>query len=215
MSRRNIPDVTLIAVSSIQIPQTIGSLEKCCEKIKFGAVKLISHQEPDYLPDNVEFNYVPEIKDIMGYNNICFSDLGKFVQTSHCLLIQYDSCIINPELWDDSWLQYDYIGAPWAYSDIAYICHATGEHVRNGNGGFSLRSKKLLDAPTAFSIPLTHEQGFYNEDGNICCYHRKQLLALGIKYAPVEVAAKFSYEVDVPENIGVKPFGFHKHFPKG
>ena len=214
MSKIKLPDVTLVSVSSIEIPQTVWALEKCCEKIDFGAVKLISHDKPNNLPDYMDFNYIPKITDIMQYNHFTFRELGSCINTSHCLLIQYDSWIINPELWDDSWLQYDYIGAPWAYRDDSYICHATGEHVRVGNGGFSLRSKKLLDAPARFDIRLTHEQGFYNEDGNICCYHRPQLLSLGIKYAPVEVAAKFSYEASVPENKGVKTFAFHKHFPK-
>ena len=140
--------------------------------------------------------------------------MSRYVPTSHCLLIQYDSCIINPELWDDSWLQYDYIGAPWPYKDDAYIIDETGEHIRVGNGGFSLRSKKLLDAPERFNLRLTHKQGYYNEDSNICEYHRKELLALGIKYAPIEVAAKFSYENDVPENKDTKTFGFHKNLPR-
>jgi len=41
------------------------------------------------------------------------------------------------------------------------------------------------------------------------------MLENGIKYAPIEVAAKFSYENDVPENKDIKDFfGFHKHDPR-
>jgi hypothetical protein len=40
------------------------------------------------------------------------------------------------------------------------------------------------------------------------------MLENGIKYAPIEVAAKFSYENDVPENMHIKEFfGFHRNYP--
>jgi len=60
---------------------------------------------------------------------------------------------------------------------------------------------------------VREEQGWKNEDGNICCYYRKEMLENGIKYAPLEVAVKFSYENTIPENVGVTPFGFHRYTP--
>jgi hypothetical protein len=39
------------------------------------------------------------------------------------------------------------------------------------------------------------------------------MLDNGIKYAPLDVACKFSYENTIPENIGIKPFGFHRNMP--
>jgi hypothetical protein len=149
-----------------------------------------------------------------NYNYYVFADLFRHFDTSHCLVMQYDSWIIHPELWQDEWLNYDYIGAPWAYKEDAYIAWGTKEHVRVGNGGFSLRSKKLTELPSNKQLRLTSESDYYNEDGNICCYYRPVYLAAGIKYAPVEVAAKFSFENSVPENYGVKTFGFHKNFPR-
>jgi len=84
-----------------------------------------------------------------------------------------------------------------------------GEHVRVGNGGFSLRSKKLLDIPTKFNMPFLEDRGFYNEDGNICVYNRDFLLNFGIKYATIDVAAKFSREIFLPEYKDIVTFGFH------
>ena len=116
-----------------------------------------------------------------------------FTQTDHVLIVQEDGYITNPELWDDSWLQYDYIGAPWPFPP--YV----------GNGGFSLRSRKLLEACRGF-----YEEGVY-EDVSICCRHREELIAQGIKFAPLEVAAKFSREL---VDFGPPTFGFHS-VPKG
>jgi len=113
-------------------------------------------------------------------------------------------------MWKDEWLEYDYLGAPWGIVPNTYIAN-NGETVRVGNGGFSLRSKFLMDLPFNQGFRLRSEQGWQNEDGNICCYYRKEFLKLGIKYAPVEVAAEFSFENVCVENYGRKTFGFHRN----
>lgn len=206
---RQVKNVTLMAISSIEINETINSLIKCSEKLEFDSVKLVSHEKPNNLPSFIEYDYFPRINNIMDFNNFCWKDLHKFFDTSHVLTVQSHAWILRPELWEDSWLDFDWIGAPWKYCNDSYITHY-GEHVRQGNGGFTLRSKKISEMPTKYNLPLNHERGFYNEDGNFCVYYRKIFLDLGIKYAPVEVAAKFSYEQSIPENENVLPFGFHK-----
>jgi hypothetical protein len=83
-------------------------------------------------------------------------------------------------------LQYDYVGAPWRYND--------GNNV--GNGWFSLRSKKLLDI-------LAHDPHIvetHPEDDCICRVYGDYLRSKWIKFAPEEVAKKFSIEwsLEVP-----------------
>ena len=63
--------------------------------------------------------------------------LKKYIDTDFCLIIQGDGFVIHPENWTDEFLKYDYIGAPWR--NLAHY-----SFIRVGNGGFSLRSKKLL-----------------------------------------------------------------------
>ena len=215
MSKIKMPDVTLIAVSSIKIPETIEALQKSYRKIEFGAVKLITHMLPEDLPKEIKFEDCPLLNDIMKYNQYVFKDLGKHVNTSHCLLIQHDSWVLNSNLWSNNWLQWDFCGAPWLWQTNSYITDYD-EHIRVGNGGFSLRSKKLLDAPNILGLKLEQRRGYFNEDGNLTVYHRKKLLEHGIKYAPVEIASRFSYENPVLENnFGrMKTFGFHKFKPK-
>ena len=38
---------------------------------------------------------------------------------------------------------------------------------------------------------------------------------LGCKFAPLEVAVRFSQEKRIPECEGIVPFGFHYHLPPG
>lgn len=209
----SLPDITLVAVSTIKIQETIEAIKKSYENIDFGDVLFLTDKKPNRLPKKIKYLICPRIKDINDYNLFVFKYLETYINSPFCLMIQYDSWVINPNLWDNAWLQYDYIGAPWIIKNDAYIWSKNGEHIRVGNGGFSLRSRRLLEAPNRYNLPLLGEQGWYNEDGNICIYHRETMLKLGIQYAPVEIAAKFSYENPVPENIGVKTFGFHKNYP--
>jgi hypothetical protein len=134
------------------------------------------------------------------------------------LLIHYDGYVIRPHKWQDSFLDWDYIGSPWPIKNDAYI-DPFGNHIRVGNGGFSLRSKKLLDVPSITEVPFEvnignfykhMNAGSYNEDGNICVHNRHIFEKYGCKFAPVEVAAHFSQENDVPEIMGIDAFGFHK-----
>ena len=210
--KKYLKDVTLLAYSSHEVPQTIASLQKCQEGLDFAETKLLCHEKPDGLPENILYEFAPEINDIDDFNYYMFLELGKHVNTSHVLYVQAHAWILHPELWDNEWLQYDWIGSPWKVIPNAYLTD-DGERIRNGNGGFSLRSKRLLDAPHILGLKLEERQGYFNEDGNLAVYHRAKLLEYGIKYAPVEVAARFAYENAVPENIGIPPFGYHRNLP--
>jgi hypothetical protein len=211
--KKFLKDVTLIAYSSHDVKENIESLQKCMECFNFGAVKIISHKKPDYLPEGIVYEQGREIKEINDFNEYMFMSFGNHIETSHCLYVQHHAFVISPEIFNIKWLKYDYIGAPWPIVENAYIAN-TGERVRQGNGGFSLRSKKLLDLPKKMGWYLREEQGWANEDGNICCYWREEMLENGINYAPVEIAAKFAYENPVPENNygNMKTFGFHRNY---
>jgi hypothetical protein len=212
MTKIRAKDITLLAVSSIKISETILALQKSSENMIFDNIKLVSHERPIGLPEQIKYEYCPPIKNINEYNYYIFKKLTEHIDTKFCLLIQYHAYIVDYTLFNNFWLDYDYIGAPWVYSNTAYITDE-GEHISVGNGGFSLRSKQLMDLPRKMGWELQERRGFYNEDGNLTVYRRREMLDLGIKYAPVEVAAKFSYENPVPENgYGTLPhFGFHRN----
>lgn len=202
-------NVTLVAVSSIKINENIEALVRSTKDIQFNSIKFISDIRPSNLPVNIEYIKCEKL-DYIGFSRYTFLELWKQIDTEFCLLVHHDGYVLNPECWSNEFLNYDYIGAPWPYSDTAYITD-NGEHVRVGNGGFCLRSKKMLKMPTDLGLTLEERQGFYNDDGNFCVYHRDKFINNGIKYAPVDVAARFSYENAVPENKDVKLFGFHRN----
>lgn len=216
----DLPNVTLFCISSNNVKGALYALKKSMEGINFGSVKLITHDENIDLPDNIEFSQCYEIKSMADYNYYCIYNLTNHIDTEYCLLVQPDGYVIRPWLWDNKWFDYDYIGAPWRLEERSFIT-PFGEHIRVGNGGFSFRSKKLLEVPKKIEIPWDVNQGtFYkhfdagstSEDGNICVHNKHLYESQGCKFAPLEVAVKFSKEREIPENVGVETFGFHYYF---
>ena len=85
--------------------------------------------------------------------------------------------------WSDNFLDYDYIGAPFIprKNEPSYSRDKKGDFYVISNGRFSLRSKKLLEAPSKFNFvdDLTYTNS--NEDGFFCVLHRKFLEEKGFK----------------------------------
>jgi len=210
-------NVTLISVSSIKIKETIHALTESQKGIDFFDIIFVTHEESEGLPEKIRYEHCEEITNINDYNRYMIYNLSKHIKTKHCLTVHYDGYVVRPEKWQDSFLEWDYIGSPWPIKSDAYI-DPFGNHIRVGNGGFSLRSKKLLDVPSITEVPFegktgeflrSSNLGLYNEDGNICVHNRHIFEKFGCKYAPIEVAAHFSQESDTPEIIGIDAFGFH------
>jgi hypothetical protein len=225
----NIPNVTLLAIDNThRIENTIKAIYTSINEIKFGKIKLITTKEniDKYYSDNSEIEFeemVYNITDINTYSKYMIYELHNHVDTEFAINIQDHGFIINPSMWTNEFLEYDYIGAPWSWSKNSYVT-PFNEHIRVGNGGVSLRSKKLLEVPLKVDIPFDCTTGdFYKhfnannfaEDGNICVHNRHLFIEQGCKFAPVELAAKFSYENSVPENQGIIPFAFHFRLPSG
>jgi hypothetical protein len=208
---KKLSNITLIALTSVRLPQTIKALEYSCKEIEFGKVKIASDVKPDYLPDFIEHEYTEKSSNIDEWNYNIIYNLPKHVDTEFALLIHDNGFVVNPESWRDEFLEYDYTGAPWplphdhfSYRDI------NNEIIRVGNS-VSLRSKKLLDIPNKLNLEWKPFHGFSNEDGFICVNYRHKYLEEGCKFADIDVAKHFSHETMLPELEGIKPFVFHNY----
>jgi hypothetical protein len=188
-----LPDVTVVAITTKDYGKTIEAIHKTLQQIK--PAKVILFTDVVYMDDAWQNIVIDRFKSVADYNHFVFKMLWRFIETSHVLVIQHDGFVINGSAWDDDFLNYDYIGAKWDYTD--------GRNV--GNGGFSLRSRRL------HSILMSDEFEFFSpEDEKICRYYRQTLeMKYGIKFATEDVADKFSYELHKP----IQPtFGFHNYF---
>lgn len=195
-------DITLINANNINPKLSVNVLNFCSKLIKFNKTILFCDKVPENITSNI--NHVSlKINSLSDYNEFILKKLNDYVDTSHCLVVQNDGFIINPHLWQDEFLKYDYIGAPWNLNGMR-VWKRTN---RIGNGGFSLRSKKFMQFVQ--QKVQAHPHKYLVEPEDVVC---SRLLELNnFKYPSVEVAAKFSLEdpqEDVPFNVH-ESFGFH------
>ena len=213
-----LPNVTLAAMTSVKVYETIKALQYSMQGIEFGEVVLITHRKPFFLPKGITYKHTSKLTDIDCFNYKMVYELGDFIDTDYVLLVHYDGFVIHPEKWRDEFFDYDYVGSPWpipkprtqhCYHDVY------GNLCRVGNS-VSLRSKRLLEFPRQANLKWEKdEDGFYNEDIFICCMNKHRLEDAGMKIAPVEVAKYFGHEHLVPEIEDVDaPFLFHKWWGK-
>lgn len=208
-----LPDVTLVAVDGTDNPErTAQSVGDAARRATFARALLLSPRPPvSGVPDGCEWIRIGWLS-LKGYNQYCLTELHHHITTSHCLTVQGDSRIVNAAAWDATWLQYDYIGAPWRPGH-------SGTGYRVGNSGFCLRSKRLLEATAALPNDWIVWRGVRKEtcrdDVITCVMYRPDLEAKGLRFAPVDVAARFAFESSTPEAPELTDqFGMHDLRPK-
>lgn len=141
--------------------------------------------------DFIQINPIESIKD---YSKFILENAWKFVATEYFIVIQYDGFVLNGSCFCESFLDYDYIGATWPHFETHNV----------GNGGFSLRSVRLMQKLQHY---LKDEDYSVAEDLIVCRKYRPLLEKNNkIRFAPVSVANRFSQELVISKT---KTFGFH------
>jgi len=186
-----LPNVTVICVDCIETRRALKSINLTIKDINFGDVKFLTSLQVEQPIDRIKIIPIPIIRSKIEYSCFIIKELYKYIETSHVLIVQWDAYVINPQAWTNEFLEYDYIGAPWHFRTDFKV----------GNGGFSLRSKKLLElTATLPEIIRTHP-----EDDTVCIIYRQLLINNGIKFAPIDLAYKFAVE----NEIHTGQFGYH------
>jgi hypothetical protein len=203
--------ITLLCVETRDPALAHFAIQKCTKQASFGKVVLItdlaklsnrindqtSNQTEDQKVarlQGIEYIQAPLIKTTKDYSDLLLTGLRQYVTGSHVLVIQWDSFILHPDLWAKDFLQYDYIGAVWPHHPDTPV----------GNGGFSLRSVRLLEALESPTITKRHPEDF------CICVDNKATLEnqFGNRFAPTNVAEQFAVE----RSEWHPAFGFHGFF---
>ena len=196
MARLKLPTVTLCAVTSVNIRATVAAIEACLEQVEFAETLLLTDAEIASGHPEIRVVPVPRITSSASYSRFMLHDLADHVRTAHCLIVQWDGFVLDARQWDAAFLDYDYIGAPWPQFD-------DGHDV--GNGGFSLRSHRLLEAcrDPRFRSGMA-------EDVAISRANRELLeVEHNLHFADRATAERFAYERAAPPG---PTFGFHGIF---
>lgn len=224
------PQMTIVAVTGhdAYTQSSVYAIERSFlqlrNRVDVQACLLVSPTRPAYLPDFIQhiackpFSY-------LEYNLFMLYGLGQLINSDFCLVVQNDGFVVNGQNWRDDFFNYDYLGAPVPYLIEAeagfpkkmyfqaeWLKHhrtPPPHHYEPQNGGFSLRSRRLLNAPrelglhyqihapdsfTAEPLALKWSVGLHHEDTFLTTSHRAVLMEHGFRFAPTEVAALFSSE---------------------
>lgn len=193
----NLSNITLLCVETREPELAHWTIDRCLSGTQFAKVVLITNLDRVKTKrSDIEYVQAPPIKSTKDYSDLLLTGLDQYVEGSHVLVIQWDSFVIHPQLWSDEFLQYDYIGPVWPHHPETPV----------GNGGFSLRSKKLLHAIQQPGFVKKHP-----EDYCICADNKDFLEQHKIVIAPVNVAERFAVE----RAAWHEAFGFHGFFNFG
>ncbi len=179
-SRLFLPQVTLCAASSVNVAATIRALEYSLAQVEFGACLLFT--DAVITPGRPEITVVPiaPITSAAAYSQFLLSHMVDHIETSHCLIVQWDGHVLDAGQWRSDFLDYDYIGASWPqFTD--------GHDV--GNGGFSLRSRAMME-----NCRHADFETFHPEDIAIGRRNRGWLESRGMRFPSRALADCFSAE---------------------
>jgi len=210
----SLPQVTLLSIDTVSPEKTLRALEFSTRWVRFAEVVLLTdttkhsipatigykvpvrvvhHTETDRMTPRLEAPWHPPLP--YDYETAVMCEPSQHVKTPHFILQEWDSAVLNPEAWNPEWLRYDFIGAPWPPHHEPGYPECDGVTNAVGNGGFSLRSIKFARA-TRRAVELFREDWEKHPSSDMwparTC--RKWLESQGVRFAPPEVAARFSCE---------------------
>ena len=202
----------------------IPSILKSIEELPGSRGLLLSAQKPANLPEQIEWKRIFFL-NYKQYSVFMMHSLYAFIETEYCLVVQDDSWVLNGDKFTEEFYQYDYIGPPTHcglkfsadYSNIEHLylqyrwidkpnAVVKPQTLVIQNGGFSLRSKRFLEACNVHGIThlssdpwkVENQTGVWihnwNEDVQLTGILRPTLLSCGYKFAPIDVATRFAIE---------------------
>lgn len=196
----DLENVTLCAIDTRTPSLALEAMQRSMRGVRYHAAVLFAGEAGPMsgraAAAGIDLVAIPRIDSIQGYSEFMLKELADWIESDFVLIIQWDGFVLHPECWTSEFLDYDYVGAPWTNQPADRAV---------GNGGFSLRSKRVLRAMSDPAMTISHP-----EDICICHTNRERLEQQhGIAFAPRELAARFSFE-RVP--AAAPTFGFHGAF---
>ena len=197
-------DITLVCIDTCTHELAKKAIEKSLENIYPKEVIIFSDKK--FFTDGQWIKINPLSRN--EYSEYCIKRIYKHINTDFILIVQNDGMATSKNFWSEDFLNYDYIGAPWPENIFISFSGV-------GNGGFSLRSKKLLYELQNENVVYQAKQNkneiwdTTGEDYVICVEYKNYLQNRGIKFAPISIAENFSHEFE-PEKKNT--FGFHGKF---
>ena len=203
--------VTYLCVLPSAIPRGDNNIEtilkivyKTSKDINFYNKIVYTPQKADCETYDFEVRQIENL-DFHEYTPWLLKNSKDLFDSDFMINFHSNGMIQNTKAWENDFLDYDYVGAPWNASK------------NGGNGGFSLRSKYLCNRVSDIDLssfnfePSQQRVISNNEDVIICTTSEDELKIQGVNFAPLEVNSKFSTEHFAYEDADFyNSFGFHE-----
>ncbi|WP_354958508.1 DUF5672 family protein [Sphingobium sp. CECT 9361] len=164
----------------MNVAATMRALEVSVAQVNFAACKLFTDAPVTAHHPDITVIPITRLGSTQAYSDFLLSQMVDHLETSHCLVVQWDGHVLDTRRWRHDFLNYDYIGARWPQ-------FADGHDV--GNGGFSLRSRRLMEACREPQFLACHL-----EDIAIARLNRTWLEGKGLRFASGALADLFATE---------------------
>lgn len=176
-----------------------------------GVVKNFAEKWASVVEIQVEPSLVPGDLDAMSID--CNSRLYTRFSTPYVLIVQDDGFPLRSGL-EDFIGKADYFGSPFRRRTWKGMLASSLFRHCPANGGFSLRTRKICELAAKYWNRFYRDRKFTAEQVEDIFYtdtlpRRFWKYRLAVKMANPRLAAQFSYDGCVPENIIDSPFGFH------
>lgn len=235
-------NVELIAIDGLsdrnfeRLNDSVKALEYSSKDINFKSIKILSPEKPKNLPKKIQWCETKTF-DYKYYSIFCLRDLMDYIESDYFILVQSDGFILNPNKWTDKFLDYDFIGSPECPNRklpnyYEWVIEKFPKNFECGwNGGFTIRSYRLMECIKKLNLNLDDMVMDENEDHIISYTIRNELEELGCKFPPFDISCQFGYPANAMkfdydkykenhknpfiENWGLhnpdNSFGFHHH----
>lgn len=194
----DLTEVSLCCVDTRDHDLALRAMNRSRENVRFAKSLFFTNSLPtrSVVAQGIDVHSIEPITSLEHYSAFVLKRLLPYIQTNYVLITQWDGYVVCPECWSAEFLNCDYLGAPWDNHDGTRSV---------GNGGFSIRSRRLLEA---LQDPRIVVGG--NEDVAICGRYRSLLEGkYGVSYGAPEIAERFSFEM---RYLAEMTFGFHGIF---
>jgi hypothetical protein len=194
VKQKSFEDITVVAIygdgrGKVALP----ALRKTAEALPGCKSLLITNAELDITKIHQKIIAAP--LDYQAYSEFVMYSLHNYIDTEYALIVQHDGWALDAKNWNNDWFNYDYIGGPshaalmpnGEFSTLYQWC-MDGKDYKDAlivqNGGFSLRSKKFLEAPSKHGIMRRNfpEAMLNNEDVQLGCFLQWKMLASSMRH---------------------------------
>jgi len=206
-----LPQVTLLCIATRDHSAAANAIARTCKIVTPYDIVVFTDDERRFMrplstvystctPEIFKIDKFPTWEDVSVWSLSSFPKSSYIFETTHVMNIQWDGYPVKESAWDDRFLDYDFIGAPWADGVV-------------GNNGFSIITRRMIEMIASLNIPATVEachpadiklfrNGLEGYSGE---FYLDALLSMGATIAPKSLAERFSVE-DQPYG---GQFGFH------